>query len=286
MKKIAISILSFALILAGCEEISPSVDLENEIGAACPQRNYQASAGPSPDKKVLIEEFTGVRCVNCPAGSAAIQSLISANNGRLIAVSVHNGIFSAPYPASTQDLTFMPLPIGNSFANYVGPVLSYPAAVIDRKLFAGSNDRVLGQAQWASKIAEQLALPAQAGLSITKSYNSSSRELSVTVDSRAYAAFDKQVFLTVFITEDSVVSAQLEPSIGVNNNYAHKHVLRKILTDYKGLPLCNLPSSNTFTATLPSLWRSEHCSIIALLHKGDVTGNNLEVLQAEEVHVE
>ena len=65
--------------------------------------------GDGPDttevvKKVLIEEFTGVRCVNCPQGSAEIENLLSIHGDKLVAISIHAGFFAPPYPESLYDL--------------------------------------------------------------------------------------------------------------------------------------------------------------------------------------
>jgi len=40
-------------------------------------------------RHVLVEEFTGVQCVNCPQGSQLIENLINTHGERLIAVSIH-----------------------------------------------------------------------------------------------------------------------------------------------------------------------------------------------------
>src|ERR1700741_1300369 len=86
------------------------------------------------DRKVLIEEFTGVRCVNCPDGSAEIENLLSLYGGNLVAVSIHSGFFSDPYPDNLYDFR---TPEGDQLLNYLGQPLGYPTAVIDRKLFNG-----------------------------------------------------------------------------------------------------------------------------------------------------
>ncbi|MDV7402453.1 hypothetical protein RZS08_64120, partial [Arthrospira platensis SPKY1] len=52
---------------------------------------------------MLIEEFTGVRCVQCPAGSADIETYLAIHGEQLIAVSIHAGGFSFPFDESVHD---------------------------------------------------------------------------------------------------------------------------------------------------------------------------------------
>jgi hypothetical protein len=44
---------------------------------------------PEGDKVVLLEEFTGKGCTNCPKGSREIENLLTIFPDNLIAVSIH-----------------------------------------------------------------------------------------------------------------------------------------------------------------------------------------------------
>lgn len=82
-------------------------------------------------KRVLIEDFTGQRCINCPKASEVIENLqkeYGADN--VIAVAIHSGPYSKDFmgnPLSlwteTGDYYFEPW--------YTG---SQPVGVFDRKL--------------------------------------------------------------------------------------------------------------------------------------------------------
>ena len=58
-------------------------------------------------KKVLIEDFTGHTCQNCPEASEEIHTLqqINAYTDRVIAIAVHSGFFSDVNPTFTTDFT-------------------------------------------------------------------------------------------------------------------------------------------------------------------------------------
>ena len=84
------------------------------------------------DRKVLVEEFTGVRCVNCPAGASELDNLRGIYGDRLVVVSVHAGEFSPPFSDSRFDFR---TPEGEALEKRLGAPLGYPTAVINRKQF-------------------------------------------------------------------------------------------------------------------------------------------------------
>ena len=132
MKKIVyLSLL--AVVLGSCTEIPPVVPA---LG----------------DRKVLVEEFTGVRCVNCPAGASELENLKGIYGERLVIVSIHAGDFSPPFTDSRFDFRTAE---GDALEKRLGAPLGYPTAVINRKKFTGQTGLQVGRSQWAGLIAAE-----------------------------------------------------------------------------------------------------------------------------------
>ncbi len=264
-----------SLAILSCDEIAPRL---NPGGSG---------NNPNPtdqQRQVLVEEFTGVRCVNCPAGSDAIQTLKGIYGDQLIAVSIHSGFFAVPYPESTQDFR---TPEGDNILSYLGEPLGYPTAVINRKLYNGETDLQLGQSQWAGFIAEETAIAPQAQITITNTYTAATRELESKINFEILENIvEDDVRLSVMIVEDGVEDSQLTPS-GKVNNYMHRHVFRDMMTPYDGAPITGPLTAGdlltrTFNFTLPQGWNTEHCYVVAFLHHN---GAEKSVIQATEVKV-
>ncbi len=51
---------------------------------------------PSGNRVVLLEEFTGKGCTNCPKGSRELENLLTQFPNNLVAVSLHAGFFANP----------------------------------------------------------------------------------------------------------------------------------------------------------------------------------------------
>ncbi len=72
-------LLSPIFLLSGCDSVAPDNRLI-EIPAATVRRN------------VLVEEFTGQKCINCPTAATAIEQLEHTYTAdHLIAVGIHGG---------------------------------------------------------------------------------------------------------------------------------------------------------------------------------------------------
>lgn len=271
MKYFNLFLIGGVLLLGwGCTEIPPVIT---------PLTPTDPNAAAIP-RRVLIEEFTGVRCVNCPAGTADILNLQSLYPERLIAVGIHAGSFSLPYAESRIDFRTEE---GNGIINLLGRPLGYPSAVVNRKKFDGEFDLQLGRSQWAGLIAQELAIPPQVEVALAPEYSRTNRQLRLTVTVTPQPSYAQtELRYSVMLLEDQVVDWQLTPD-GKQENYAHRHNLRKMLTPFDGEDITaavanGRPFSTTFTYTLPVEWNEARVSVVGFAHGGGST--NLEVLQA------
>ena len=239
-------------------------------------------SGTDSERKVLIEEFTGVRCVNCPDGSAEIQNLLALHGENLIAVSIHSGFFSKPYSENKYDFRSAD---GDAIASLLGEPQSFPSAVVNRKLFSGQNERQLSKQSWAGYIENELAEAPKFNISLESNFNTTGRNLTVKVTVVPLENVNEKLNLSVLLTEDDIEDYQITPA-GKIPDYKHRHVFRRVLTNDAGG--MDLGSSfvkgqavvKEFSATIPELWKADDCHIVSFVHR---VGADLDVLQAAEV---
>ncbi len=280
MKKYIFFFLAIAFLLPSCDENMP------EIACLSCDDDDQMMFDPQ-DRRVLVEEFTGVRCINCPAGSTEIENLLSQQGDRLIAVSIHAEFFAEPYAENQYDFRSDE---GENLINFLGLPEAYPSAVIDRKIYPGEADlQLVGLASWAGRIGTQVLETAKVSMELTNSYNPANRGLTVNVVGQAFESIDEEVRLTVMISESGIVDAQLTPesSPDLDLNYVHKHVFRTTITPFDGDVLASsMFTGDTFnkeyTFTMPQNWDASNCEVIAFTH---LAGDSKEVLQAVEAHL-
>ena len=271
---ISLFVIFFAL---ACTEIPPLV---TPAGSLDPCENPEVSRVAGQQKQVLIEEFTGIQCVNCPAGTQAIEDLAGVYGERLVVVSIHTGFFADPYPESSYDFRTTD---GDQLAQLLGSPLGYPTAVINRKKFFGESLLQLGRNKWAGHIATELASPRAARLDILSTFDPVTREISASVavffDENPQTPFK----LSLFVTEDEIVDLQKTPD-GIDPVYQHRHVFRDAVSPYNGIdiPIATLENKTFCTqlkTTLSPDWNPGKIYLVAVLSR---VGTDIEVVQAAE----
>jgi thiol-disulfide isomerase/thioredoxin len=261
--------VSCLLLTIGCEEIPPEI-------TPC-----------QTNRVVLVEEFTGIDCVNCPTGSEKLELISAQNPGKVLVVGIHAGFFATDH--NGFDLR---CPDGLALEQYLGPVQGYPAATINRKIFVGENQLPLGAGQWAGLINNEICQPPIAELAITTTYNETDSMASVVVDISKGLFFNENLThdlaLTILITESNIIGYQKTPD-GTELSYVHKHVLRDVVSsDAKGDVIISKGNPITTQQTvinnykIPAEWNPENCHVVAFVHN---KGANLEIHQAIEKHL-
>lgn len=274
-----ILLLGAALLSASCYEIPPVI---NPYDGTPPDTAINLEGQL---RQVLIEEFTGVRCVQCPAGSAEIETLLAIHGERLIAVSIHAGDFAFPFSQSLYDFR---TPEGDGLINLLGPPISYPSAVINRRLFEGKNNLILGRNDWAGFVELEKAVPPKIKIGMNSSFNEATRKLDLEVKLYPQEAIaDPDVRISVMLTENNITDYQEKPGEGAVSNYVHKHVLRKMLTSYVGDAITETLSpgvavTKSYSFNLPSNWKETDMKAVAFVH---LEGTVKDVLQAAESSV-
>ncbi len=276
MNKIWIVLCTIVVMgfFVGCDEIPPDV---SNPGASL---GGGGSTVDDQQRNVFVEEFTGFRCVNCPEGSQRIANFIDTYGDRLVAVSIHAGFFSNPYPENKYDFRTNE---GNQLLQLLGPEGGYPAATIDRTKFEGDKF-LLDKESWAGYIAQELAVTPKVKIDLKKEYNTSNRKLDLDLDFYIQEDIADELRYSVIITESELVDAQLTPesSPGLDLEYVHKHVLRKVYPQYDGQKIDGSTLAgeklNVKTSiTLENDWDPKHCEVIVIAQQ---IGDNIQILQA------
>jgi hypothetical protein len=241
---------------------------------------------PSGNKVVLLEEFTGKGCTNCPKGSREIENLLSLFPDNLVAVSIHAGNFADPaiFTLGQYDLR---APQSNELLDLLSPINFYPTGTVDRTKVG--NGLQLGLNQWASAISKQIEIDPIADLSVVREYDPATRTLEVTVNGIAKQNVTGDIRLSIMLLESGIVDAQDDnENGGIVEDYVHNHVLRDMLTPAAGASVAtSLSAGETFTftgsTTLNGAWVAENMEIVAFV--SNVQGGVFPVVQATSIHV-
>ena len=280
MKKITLSIVfaCFALFFAGCDKIEGDIYhvVQNEDVTV----NFPDVDPNTVYRKVLIEEFTGHRCTNCPQGHQVLETLHQQYGDTLVAVGIHYGSLAKPF-GSVFSYDFR-TEAGNQIGDAYG-IDAIPAAVVNRVQKAGGWPRE----QWASVVRDVDRSKVYAAVQLINEYDAAAKTLKANAKVTTLNEFDHQLRLILLVLEDNIVKPQKDGNQDIED-YVHNHVLRCALTDPFGFPLGKSAwqngDSETYAASVSfdgHDWVPENCYVVAVLYDPTIS----EVLQVEKVNV-
>ena len=211
IKNIVLVLCSLFLVLTSCEVIPES------------ERLIPVQTGIQ--RHVLLE-FTGFRCVNCPAAAETAANLKHLYGDSLIVIALHPA--SNPFTQGAYDYT---CPEADSIYQLLGglPTTPFPTGSIDMRLFDDSY--FISPADWATKL----------------TLTSNLTPLTFTTDT------------SYWLVEDSVLGVQAMPDGTVNTAYYHRHVLRAISNQ----PFASIPDKcNPAHCTVVTIYSDQTKQII------------------------
>ncbi len=242
--KVYITFLLAALFLASCSHIDEDERL--------------IYVKPAPvERSVLIEDFTGQMCINCPLATQEIEKLIEQyGEDVVIAVGIHSG----PLGFHTRNnLLGLSTDLGDAYYNHWN--LPYqPIGLIDR----GAPTEYTA---WGTQVRQELQKTAPVNI-----------ELSAVVDDNLNIAINTQVMgvdgntlgkLQLWVVEDSINTFQRMPDGTRNNDYIHNHVFRAAVNGDWGE---DITVNEGYTVELQhsiavaSDWNPKNLSVIAFVY--------------------
>jgi hypothetical protein len=277
MKRLGFLLLAiFISTLFSCDKISPPFTEDTD-------ENVDTNA---VIRKVLLEDYTGHRCVNCPTAAVTAMDLKALYGEKIVVMAVHAGSWAIPF-AGTFSYDFRSAAGTEYDATFGISTVGNPNGMVNRKMVASSI--IIAPTAWGSTIAGIIDLPPDAEIEINNTYNSASKLLNTEIKSEFLNSMTGLYKLCVLILEDSIVKPQANNNSNLGpdpiTNYMHRHVLRGAINSTWGDSLAIDPTvtgafitKNYTNYALNPAWDENHCIIIAFIFNA-VTN---EIVQVEE----
>ncbi|MCH5242008.1 MAG: Omp28 family outer membrane lipoprotein [Muribaculaceae bacterium] len=163
------------------------------------------------ERKVLLEEFTGQNCVNCPDAHAVIEKLQDQFGENLVVVSIHAGSFGIP----AEDGGLMQEE-GDIYADH-WKITAYPCGVIDR------NSGVLNYDSWSTAIRKDGLYPANMDLDLSAELSADGKTINITTD--LVSEGSNKGALQLWVVENGIIGYQRDGSDRIYD-YVHNNVFR------------------------------------------------------------
>lgn len=247
-------------------------------------------------QKVLIEDFTGHTCGNCPEAAKEAKRLETSYAGKVVVMAVHCSFFADPKTNPTGPFTmdFRTSAGTNLDDKFKVSTAGLPKGLINRGRFSTSGTSILSHTEWESKVNLILTQPSSGiGLSLHPKYTASNKLLTVYNTVQVKNGFAGQLKMAAYVVEDSIIAWQKDYSITTgsqnNPNYLHMHALRTELGPANGVNFVSTAATIPTDASFKSTWkgvltnvvRPERAKVIVVVYRADTD----EIVQVEEAEV-
>lgn len=284
--RLLLLILPLALYLSSCDKIEPPYTVENIDP-------IDTTLFPIPDfpsdthhvKTVLIEEYTGHNCPNCPLAAITAHDIVANDPEKAILIAIHAGYFAETESGNySLDLNST---AGTELHAEMG-ITNNPAAVFNRKFISGTRifESFTG---WESTFVQVQDTVPLIDMQMIVNYNATVDKYGIHIQTQQLVDIDRALKIAVYVTEDSIVGYQrnMDAPAGPTpeiTNYVFMNVMRGSVNGTWGSNLGNAAVTagtktiSSFTFAPPALWVRDHCHIVAVVYDAETD----EILQAVE----
>ncbi|MDE6702419.1 MAG: Omp28 family outer membrane lipoprotein [Muribaculaceae bacterium] len=247
-KSLSYILMSAGLILAACNGIA-----EDD--------RYIEVESTKAERTVLLEDFTGQNCVNCPAAHRTIEALEEQYGSHLIAVSIHAGHFGIP--ATNKRYTGLMQEEGQAYNDRYG-IEDYPKGVIDGKRPPVNAD------QWASDIFNEISIPTPLTVGVEAALSADGKTIDISCSLKSSEQLSGN--LVVWVIESSIIARQEDLNEGRINDYVHNNVFRACVNGLDGDAVtlsADTPETKTYSIAVKDTdtekWAPENLAIVAFV---------------------
>ena len=215
---------------------------------------------PEMNRSVLIEDFTGQRCVNCPNAADEIHSLQQEyGEETIIAVGIHGGPL-AVHPNPEKGIVGLATETGDKYNDY-WKVEQWPMGMVNRSGVCAYTD-------WKTKVREELQKKAPVNIFIFNDLPDNDGQTHVMANIECVKGNITGKF-HVWVVEDNIKAIQLMPDGTANQEYIHQHVFRAAVNGEWGEDI-NMKKGQTVSTTavftVPADWNQENLSLVAFVY--------------------
>lgn len=285
MKHIIPVFLFAVLAMVGCDIVDEPIPpgASNQVDTTCTETFPLYTT-----RRVLLEDFSGFRCNNCPVASEVAHDLDVTYSEELVVAGIHVlGNFAAPVAPLGDGIfdTDFRTDAGNTYAQDF-QISFLPVGAVSRKEYSGSQ--LLSEGAWGAAVADIIGQPADMDVQLAcLTYDANSNIVKVTARVIALNDVVGDHNLVIYLTEDHITDWQLDARFSPPEipDYDHRHVLRGNLNGAYGDPVIvgTLAAGDTvstsFAYTLPpNVLQPNNCALVAYVARTDTK----EVMQVVE----
>lgn len=207
-----------------------------------------------PQRALLIEEFTGQRCTNCPDGHAIIKDILATLGDSVVPVSIHPTSIYAD-----NSILGLKTETGEEYYKAAGsPAL--PTAVINMQTAP------LQLSEWGAAINRLIMNPTPFTVKAEQTLSDDGKTLDIKVAYSSGEDFNGK--LLVWVLENHVQRMQIDHGTTIPL-YDHMHVFRQAVNGTWGQDVtlkANTPEYDSYSVAIDPFWVAPNVYVVAFLY--------------------
>lgn len=272
--KYILTIIAAAFLFVACDEIEAPYQPEaSEL--------YQSIS--DENKKVLMLEFTGYYCGNCPQAHHIIHDLEAKYpENHIVAVGIHSGYYADPTKkAGAPDFRTEEGKALDEF--FKASDAGFPTGSVNLKTIDGSF--LTSRDTWEKECFNEAKQKKEVDIELDATYNEEDNEIKVTTTVEYLNEIYDGSNLSVYIVEDNIIALQKDDHLPGDQiyveEYKHMNVFRTSLSGVWGTPIRMANNTKTLSFNLDDYpdWNTDNLKVVAFVH--DYKDTKI-VLQAEQ----
>ncbi len=210
---------------------------------------------------VLIEDFTGQRCINCPNAALEIEKLKEQYGAdTIIAVGIHSGPLAV---YSRGNVLGLRTEEGDEYYEH-WKIEQEPMGYINRRGSPATPD------QWGTLVREAIQVPTD--LKITLAPVKDSLDSKLRVHLIIVNGEPIKGRLQLWLTESKITALQMMPDGTANPSYVHNHVFRRSINGTWGEDYVAAEGEIRdldFECELDETWKPENLAVVAFIESAN-----------------
>lgn len=243
-------------------------------------------------KNVLVEDYTGHGCVNCPAAAETAHDLQGVYGERLVVIAVHAGHWATPDIFGPEFSTDFRCETGNTWNTFFAvSTAGNPNGLVDRYAESGGN-YIVAPLNWGPKVENRLNEDFLAKITIENTFNVGTNMLNSNIVTEFQTNLPGNYSLLVCVTQDSIIAAQKDERVDENHgtveDYVHMYALRGSMNGDWGENVTagedvvsGKAYEKNYSIKFENDWVSEDCWVVAFVYDE----SNKTLIQVDEEKV-
>jgi hypothetical protein len=210
-------------------------------------------------KGILLEDYTGHKCTNCPAAAQTAKSIEDDSIKNVIVASIHASADGSFQETDGLYLKDYRTDAGDEYVSEMTGFLGNPMGTINRNSQGLSGTVWYLATEWVNGVNNEINKPLIANIQLKRNYFESTNGLFIHTETSFLSPVSGDFHLIIYLIRNDVVSPQKFDAGVVDTNYHHHSILSDningtwgTLINAGGLADENTVVYNDFTYELPS----------------------------------